>query len=277
MNPNLSQKIATLNNDKPDPFLRYIGGKKNIAKVLLPYIPAHSIYVEPFLGSGAFFFKKDKVASNILNDFNGDLIILYEVIRDDIEWIINWVWNTPFSESIHKRIYNVYRNPQQWNQLPKKNRAAGYYYMLQLAYNESVGNLASPAEKFSSGKHKWQQEKLIEELYLCGQKLHGVYITNRNYVELIKHKQINKEDVFWFIDPPYTMAGDKGYYQHNFTPKDHHSFKVMVDQIKGYFMITYDPHPLIQNLFSAYAQGPIPGYKNEWLITNYELNWNKYV
>lgn len=274
INPELINKINQLTpEEQPEPFLRYIGGKANIAKVLLPHVPWHDIYVEPFVGSGAFFFKKDKAKSSILNDFNGDLTNLYMQIRDNVYYIINWIWHTPFSEQTHRRIFQAYRQPKVWTALPAERRACGYFYMLQLAYNESVGNLSHPAVQYNTGNHKWNQEALVEQIWHCSHKIHhNVYIQNKSYIGLISEKRINKENTFFYFDPPYTMASDKKYYRHNFLPRDHFQFKMVCDQVKGKLLISYDPHPLVLQLFNnnRYFIYDVPGFKNEVAITNYE-------
>lgn len=38
--------------------LKYPGAKNKLAKWIISYIPEHSVYVEPFFGSGAVFFNK---------------------------------------------------------------------------------------------------------------------------------------------------------------------------------------------------------------------------
>jgi len=41
---------------KPPTFFKYVGGKHFLLKHLLPLIPQHKVYVEPFCGSAKLFF-----------------------------------------------------------------------------------------------------------------------------------------------------------------------------------------------------------------------------
>lgn len=254
--------------NNPDPFLRYIGGKQAIAAELLHMIPPHQVYCEPFMGSGAFFFKKDKAESNLINDFNGDLVNLFIQIRDHRDEFLEWVWLTPFSEDIHRRIFKFY-NSEHWLRIEPFKRACGYYYMLQLAYNESVGNLGNPSYKISKGKQKWNKD-ICTELFCCSEKLENVIITHRSYADLINYEALNTDRTFWYFDPPYTMAGDKGYYKHNFLPSHHHEFLTHCKMLKGKFMISYDDHPLIREIFKEFIIKKVPNFKNEIVIMNYE-------
>ena len=65
------------------PFLRWAGGKQNIAKNLLKYVPRElnkERYFEPFLGGGSLFFLLQPKKA-FLSDMNQHLIHCYEVIK----------------------------------------------------------------------------------------------------------------------------------------------------------------------------------------------------
>lgn len=265
---NIKKSVQHKNQSNPDPFLRYIGGKQAIAKELLKWVPPHNIYCEPFLGSGAFFFKKHKAESNLLNDFNGDLVNLFLQVRDNLYSMLQWIWLTPLSEEMHRRIFKTY-NSETWEKLSPLKRACGYYYMLQLAYNESVGNIGNPSYKISKGHQKWNQE-ICQEIFMCSKKLNNVIITRRSYVDLVNYDKLNTENTFWYFDPPYTMAGDKGYYKHNFLPSHHHEFMTMVKRLNGKIMISYDDHPMIREIFKDFNILKVPNFSNEIAILNYK-------
>ena len=68
----------------PDPrwfqcpvLIPYMGGKFELSRKLIPMIPRHDRYIEPFVGGGSMFFRKKKVDINIINDKHNDLVNLY--------------------------------------------------------------------------------------------------------------------------------------------------------------------------------------------------------
>ncbi len=64
------------------PFLKWAGGKRWLAhSEYLPQPKSFNRYIEPFLGGAAVFFRL-RPATAILGDVNGELISLYEVMRD---------------------------------------------------------------------------------------------------------------------------------------------------------------------------------------------------
>ena len=72
-------------SNQTKPVIPWIGGKRKLARHIIPLFPDHTCYVEPFCGAAALFFLKEPVKVEVLNDINGDLINLYRVIKHHLE------------------------------------------------------------------------------------------------------------------------------------------------------------------------------------------------
>ena len=79
------------------PFLKWAGGKRQLLEQLESYFPpelengALSRYVEPFVGSGAVFFKVFQsypVHECLIADGNPELILVYQTIQREVEGLI---------------------------------------------------------------------------------------------------------------------------------------------------------------------------------------------
>lgn len=71
------------------PFLKWAGGKRALLPEILPRIPEFAgRYFEPFLGAGAVMFAMPAKTTKVVNDFNIDLVEVYETIRDFPEELI---------------------------------------------------------------------------------------------------------------------------------------------------------------------------------------------
>src|ERR1039458_8525591 len=68
-------KIRSMDESKTKaaPFLKWAGGKRWLAPYIGPLISEHARLVEPFVGSGAVFFRTTPSAA-ILSDVNVDLV-----------------------------------------------------------------------------------------------------------------------------------------------------------------------------------------------------------
>jgi DNA adenine methylase len=65
-----------------------MGGKRRLAKHILPLMGEHTTYVEPFAGGAAMFFMKEPSKVEVINDINSDLVNLYRVVRHHLDELV---------------------------------------------------------------------------------------------------------------------------------------------------------------------------------------------
>jgi DNA adenine methylase len=98
------------------PFVKWAGGKTQLLSKLDVQIPQFTRYFEPFLGGGALYFHLVSSSrlqfSAYLSDANRELVNAYNLVKNDVEGLINVLEN-------HEKSYN--RAP------------AKYYYRLRSA------------------------------------------------------------------------------------------------------------------------------------------------
>ncbi len=63
--------------------ITYYGGKQKLASTIVPLIPEHTLYNEPFAGGAAIMFAKEPSELEVLNDTNKELINFYKVLQQD--------------------------------------------------------------------------------------------------------------------------------------------------------------------------------------------------
>jgi len=68
---------------KNKPIISWPGGKSRLARHILPLFSAHRCYVEPFCGGLGMFLSREVNTGTVevINDFNGDLINLFRVVK----------------------------------------------------------------------------------------------------------------------------------------------------------------------------------------------------
>ena len=71
-----------------------------MVKEILPLIPEHTSYVEPFFGGGAVFFAKKPVKHEVINDINHNAITFYRVLKNNFESLHREIDCTLHSEAI---------------------------------------------------------------------------------------------------------------------------------------------------------------------------------
>ena len=62
--------------------LKYPGAKNRLAPWICEYIPKHDVYVEPFAGSLAVFFNKQRSHIETVNDIDEEIVNFFRILRD---------------------------------------------------------------------------------------------------------------------------------------------------------------------------------------------------
>ena len=62
--------------------ISWFGGKMRLAKRIVPLLPPHTTYVEPFGGGAAVLFAKPPSPVEVYNDLDGGLVNFFRVLRN---------------------------------------------------------------------------------------------------------------------------------------------------------------------------------------------------
>ena len=90
--------------------ISYYGGKLSLLSKIIPLIPEHSLYCEPFIGGAAVFFAKPKAKVEVINDINGEIVNFYKVLQDDFPALQKEICATLHSRTTHRHAQVVYEN-----------------------------------------------------------------------------------------------------------------------------------------------------------------------
>ena len=224
------------------------------------------------------FFRKSKADWNVLNDKDNNIVNLYMCViykLDELVEILNWL---PKSRKLFLD-YKVEVQEKREIEIPDPMRAAQYFYCIRHSFNKLIH---TPMSMVKDWNKNW-----MKEFKYSRSKINGATIENLDFADLIDRYK-PKENDFWYLDPPYFIATDKGdYYQHNFNAEDHIRLKEKVDKIHkngGKFMVSYDFREEVYDLYKEYDcrvidlkyQGATDENRSkerkEYLIINYEPN-----
>ena len=254
----------------------YYGGKWELSKQLVPMIPHHERYVEMFAGGLSMYFRKPKSSFNIVNDLDNDIVNLYISVLEKFEEFSKYVVLLPRSRRLFDDFRKEIMTTKSEVNIPDARRAAIYYYVIKNSFNRN------PYNPFSKSEKKLWTSKLIDEIAWSRKQLDGVIIENLDYRMLVE-KYEPKEGDFWYMDPPYVVAGErKDYYFHDFTIDMHNELANLCNKINangGQFMVSYDNRDEVRDLFKDYSINEIncvyagssdKKQRTELVITNYE-------
>ena len=192
------------------------------------------------------FFRKPKVEWNVVNDIDNNIVNLYLSVIEDIDMLIYYLNWLPKSRKLFLDFREEIQGKKEF-QIPDSLQAAKYLYCIRHSFNKLIHTPLSMAKDMNK---KWK-----DELEYSRKRIAGATIENLDFGELID-KYVPREDDFWYLDPPYFVATDKGdYYMNNFSSNDHIRLKEYVDKINYYggkFMISYDYRKEVNELYNNY-------------------------
>ena len=195
-----------MQNKQIEPFLKWPGGKRWIAKKYKEYFPKeYNMYIEPFLGSGAVFFSLQPKEA-ILSDINKELINLYVIMRDnpkELKGQLVYHQERHTKEHYYKiRDVILTDNLKCAGRLLYLNRACynGMYRVnKQGKFNVPIGtknNFTYDIDQFDQYANCLKHATLI-----CG-----------DFYEIIN--KAKKNDLI-FADPPYATSGKANFTKYN--------------------------------------------------------------
>ena len=224
----------------------YYGGKYALSKVLVPLIHHHKRYIEVFAGGLSMFFRKHKVEWNVLNDIDNNIVNLYMCVIKKHDELVENLFRLPKS----RKLFLDFREEIKENkkiEIPDPIQAAKYFYCIRYSFNKLVH---TPFSMNKDMNKDWDKEFKYSKRFLG-----NATIENLDF-ETLFSKYIPREGDFWYLDPPYFIATEKGnYYMNNFSVEDHSRLKGCVDKIDEYggkFMISYDYRQEVRDLYSKY-------------------------
>jgi DNA adenine methylase len=217
--PAALQETLFKRDDAAQPFLKWAGGKRSLLNAMRPLLPEQlNTYYELFVGGGALFFALgERITKAYLSDNNLDLIITYQVIKEDPTHLIARLKELADGHS-KEQYYRVRdKEPDKGDKLAV---AARLIYLNKTCFNGLFR--VNKAGKFNVPIGDYKNPNIVgeENLLACHKALQKATITFHPY-DKVEHKP--KKGDFCYLDPPYhPTAGDSftAYTKHSFTEQD---------------------------------------------------------
>lgn len=197
----------------------HAGGKTLVIKHILPLIPKHDVWVEPFSGTASVYFaQKDPAPKVILSDIDEDLIFALNFVKSmteaDKRWLLGQNWRGTPSR------YKFIRNQRPVRRLERMYRHL-YLNMYSWAGQPSKGYAHGHGAKIQSRLETMQRAqdhmKKSEVIILCQSAQKTV-------------EQFDAPGVFFYCDPPYPGSGDDQAFNNNIPTFD--ELKTLTSAIK---------------------------------------------
>jgi len=219
------------------PIIPWIGGKRRLAKRILPLFPKHTCYCEPFAGGAAMFFLKHPSSVEVLNDCNNDLVALYRVLQHHLdEFIRQFRWSL-----ISRQMYEWLKmTPEET--LTDIQRAARFYYLQKMAFGGKVSGRTFGVAP--SGSPRLNLLRIEEDLSQAHLRLARCYIEHLDWQRCIE--KYDRPATLFFCDPPYWQTEGYGV---DFGIEQYQSLAQTMKTSQGRFLLTINDHPDMREMF----------------------------
>lgn len=221
------------------PIIPWIGGKRRLAKSILPIFPAHGCYVEPFCGAAALYFLKVPADAEVLNDINGELVNLYRVVKFHLEEFVR-----QFRWALTSRQIFEWTRDTPTEPMTDIQRAARFYYLQKLAFGGKVEHQTFGTA--TTSPPRLNLLRIEEELSAAHLRLCRTYIEHLPWDECIR--RYDRPHTLFYLDPPYW--GTEGYGV-EFALDQYDRMAELARTIKGKMVISVNDIPEMRRAFAG--------------------------
>lgn len=230
---------------------RYPGGKTWLIPTVRQWLRQNtkaSLLIEPFAGGGIVSLTAafEKLADHIIMvEMDEEIAAVWEVILNDKN---KWLAEKIFSFDLtHDNVRD---------ELDKPNKLLNDIAFCTILKNRIFhgGILAKGAGMIKNGENgkglssRWYPKTLHDRIRAIQYVKNKIEFITGDAFEIIE-QNLNNREAFFFIDPPYTVAGKRLYTYFNI---EHERLFRLTTQLKGRYMLTYDDTVEIRHLAVKY-------------------------
>ena len=207
-----------------------------MAHNIVPLIPKHMVYVEPFAGSCAVLFKKPYPNltnalhyMEVINDTNKDLINFFTVLRDNGEALCEKLALTLYSEEEYRRSKVIEGDELE--------RARRYYVRVMTGF----GNVPHAGWKrsFKDQNFAMTWYNKVNALPQYIDRMRHVAIACEDALKVMD--QFDSPQTLFYLDPPYINT-DQGHYK-GYTHADFERLLDKMQHVQGACLLSHYPLP----------------------------------
>lgn len=224
--------------------ITYYGGKQRLVSTILPLIPTHRIYCEPFVGGGALFFAKPPSEVEVVNDINSELINFYEVLQRDYTSLEKEIQISLHSRDLHRKAKVIYQNPDMFSKI---QRAWAVWMVSAQGFGGKLDSSFGYDRTGTTSKKIMHKREGFTWEY--GARLQNVQIECTDALRIIRSR--DTEETFFYCDPPYVNS-DCGHYD-GYTIEDFTMLLHELCSIKGRFLLSSYPLPVVDEYAKEYG------------------------
>jgi len=214
---------------------------------LAKFLPPHKIYVEVFGGAANLLLTKSPSRIEVYNDVNGQLVNLFETIRNHPLLFLEHCQHLLYSRELHQAWANQLEKNFDGSDVDKVEAA------VRTAYTITSGFTGDPTKGWAfdrrgagGGVNRWST--IWHKTGYVSTRLRRVNIDHLDFRKCISYW--DTPDTLFYLDPPYYEMTVTAFY--GFSEQDHIDLSNILSQVEGKCLLTYDDTPQIRELYKKF-------------------------
>ena len=207
-------------------------------------------YVEPYAGGAGLaieLLKRGKISELWLNDIDPGIWACWHCVLNRSEEFCNLIEKTPVT------IEEWFNQKRLMNSDDELLRGFATFF-LNRTNRSGILKGGVIGGKQQTGKWKidcrFNKKDLIDRVVTVAAHSDRIHFFNQDAVTFIATLLKKKTfAAFYNLDPPYYVKGG-GLYINAYNDEDHNSVSKLVKKIRSPWMVSYDNHPFIRNLYT---------------------------
>lgn len=234
--------------DKPKVLLKtpisYYGWKQQMLKHILPLVPEHKIYIEPYFGWGSLYRAKEPAPCEVINDVNMNVVNFYQVLKNKWKELEKKIKETLHSRETYRKAMLIYDCPRLFADDPVI-KAWAFYVCTNQWFLNRVGSRWYDKEKRSALNVQNKIDGFGEDLM---NRIRYTQIEQNDACKVIQSR--DREDAFIYCDPPYYNS-NMGHYW-NYSENDFIRDLDVLAKVKWKFLLSAYPSEILNSYIKKY-------------------------
>lgn len=236
--------------------LRYPGGKNCIFKFVANLFDENNLYgvsyAEPYAGGAGLGLRllfEEYIAKIYINDLDRSVFAFWKAILENSNEFCKWLNDVDVSLDSWQYYKEIQRRKNSVDifELAKSTFFLNRTNISGVIKGGVIGGFAQKG-KFKIDARFGKEDLILRIRKICRFK-DRIFISNIDGLKFIKELEQKKEDTFIYIDPPYYQKGAE-LYMNSYSEKDHKELAEYVNDMQKKWMVSYDCHKFILNLYT---------------------------
>jgi len=250
------------------------GGKAYLAPRIAKMMPPHRIYVEPYAGGAAVFFRKEPSQKEVLGDKDSEIAFAFRFLRDMAPEQFRKLASKNWRRG--ERLFKKLKTMRPKNDLERFYR---FYYLKKASFAGGSG----------SYNHMKDGKLVTDHLWKVHERLKRTAVHNCDAIRVIE--RYDSPQTFCYLDPPYPGRAFVGRTFSEWTEDDLQRLTKQLKTVKGRFALSLGTQharllPRHWYITKVKVRRRIPSgdndfnrsYQYEIIATNYKpvvINWSR--